>query len=232
MAYYSNGRVPSASPYAREALGDPRYPDMTGQIARIEQAKRLPNLAKRLALTGVGAAATAGLAPVLGSMFTGGAPVSGVMPAGAATSPAAASVTAAAKTGLGARLASIFSNPVTGVAINAATAYGANRSQNTATEQARRDTLAANAEALAQERQRLEMEMTNANLDRDDARAAQAALNELKKRELDASEEVRAFDREQAMYVRSKDEASEARRAPYREAGTKALARLNAIWGL
>lgn len=244
---YEVYRSPGVTPPTNLDMNSPEWADYQQRIAADQAAGRAVsdrNAAKsdggitkwlpKLAYGAIGTAATAGLAPVLGSMFTGGgAPVSGAMQAaGAATSPAASSATAAAKTGIGGRLASIFTNPATSALVNAGTSYLANRSQNKANDQARRDTLAANAEALALQRQQLEMEMTNANLDREDARAAQAAMNELRKRELDAAEEVRAFDREQAQYVRAKDEASEARRAPYREAGTKALARLNAIWGI
>jgi hypothetical protein len=83
----------------------------------------------------------------------------------------------------------------------------------------------ANREALALQRQQLEAELRNADLDRADAKAANDALNELKRRELAASEEERA-------YKRGLEEQRETRLAPYRRQSEAALQRLSAIWGL
>jgi hypothetical protein len=85
--------------------------------------------------------------------------------------------------------------------------------------------LAGQREAIALERQRLEMELSNANLDREDARALNAAINELKKRELDAMEEERA-------YTRANTDADRARRVPYQEASRAALGKLSSMWGI
>ena len=130
------------------------------------------------------------------------------------------------------RIGDIFNSKGMNLGVNTALALKQNSSQSNATDQARKDLLEGNAASLALQRERLEREMANAALTREDALAATKALNELKRRELDAAEEVRKFDREQAQYVRSKDEALEARRAPYRQAGSAALARLNSIWGI
>ena len=146
------------------------------------------------------------------------APVFGV---GGATAPAATAATAASP-GI---LSKIFTSPLAGTLVNAGTSLLGQRSQNKAADQARADTLKAQAEALALQRQQLELEARNADLDREDARALNAAINELKKRELDAAEEVRAFERTQY-------EARETRRAPYRQAGDAALKRLQAMWGI
>jgi hypothetical protein len=98
-------------------------------------------------------------------------------------------------------------------------------SQKKAADQARSDTLAANREAIALQRQQLEETTRNANLDRADAKAANDAINELKKRELDAAEEERAYNR-------SLVEQREARLAPYRQRGQQALDRLASMWSL
>lgn len=130
------------------------------------------------------------------------------------------------------KLAAMFTSPLASTIAGGLFSLGAQRSQNKAADQARRDTLVAQAEALKLQREQLEMEARNADLDREDARALNTAINELKKRELDAAEEARAFDREQALYLRSKDEAAEQRRTPYRQAGQAALGRLMSMWGM
>lgn len=151
---------------------------------------------------------------------------------GAATAPSVIPATTPAKAGFGSKLSGFLAGPLASTIAGGLFSIGAQRSQNKAAEQARRDTLAANAEALKLQREQLELEARNADLDREDARALNAAINELKKRELDAAEEVRAFEREQALYLRSKDEATEKRREPYRQAGQAALGRLMSMWGL
>lgn len=199
---------------------------------RLRRSRRFGNIAKMGVLGTVAAGAGAG---ALGAMFTGGgaagaaqgagwsmpgvtAPVFGVA---GATAPAATAATAASP-GI---LSKMFTSPLVGTLVNAGTSLLGQRSQNKAADQARADTLKAQAEALALQRQQLELEARNADLDREDARALNAAINELKKRELDAAEEVRAFERTQY-------EARETRRVPYRQAGDAALKRLQVMWGI
>jgi hypothetical protein len=137
-------------------------------------------------------------------------------------------------------IASLLGKPgVTPAIINSGAALLQQHSQNKATNEATRLTLAGNAEALKLQREQLEAETRNADLDREELRAQNAAINELKRRELAAAEEVRAFDREQALYLRSRNEtedrrlaAQEARREPYRQAGQASLSRLMSMWGM
>lgn len=201
---------------------------------------------KQAVITGAG---VMGGSVGLGAMMGGGAPSFGIGAAntgtwsGVGAAPAAAGVATGAggtvapvvggaKAGLSSKLGALFTSPLASTLAQGAFSLIGQRSQNKAADQARRDTLAANAEALKLQREQLEMETRNADLDREELRAQNAAINELKKRELEAAEEVRAFDREQALYLRSKDEAAEQRRAPYRQAGQAALGRLMSMWGL
>lgn len=188
--------------------------------------------------------AAAGVGAMMGAGGGGAAaPASWSMPGVTAPSFGAPAAASGVATGVGgtsapvvaagaSKLASMFTSPLASTVAGGLFSMGAQRSQNKAADQARRDTLAANAAALQLQREQLEAETRNADLDREDARALNAAINELKKRELDAAEEVRAFDREQALYLRSKDEATEARREPYRQAGQAALGRLMSMWNL
>lgn len=172
--------------------------------------------------TGAGAAAgAAGAGSVNGLPVT---PLASSVPMHAASGVATATLPKATST-LGPRLATMFNSKGMDLGVNAGLSLLSMRSQNKANDQARADALAAQREALALQRQQLEQTAMNANLDREDARAANAALNELKKRELDAAEEERAFNR-------SIVEQREARLAPYRQRGTQALDRLAAMWSL
>ncbi|CAB4187138.1 hypothetical protein UFOVP1601_48 [uncultured Caudovirales phage] len=206
-----------------------------------------------LALTAAGVGAPAALAP--GAATPGAAsaaaansgwgmsgvtaPTFGAPAAGLATGSGgtvAPIVAPAAKSGI----ASLLGKPgVAPAIINSGAALLQQRSQNKATNEATRLTLAGNAEALKLQREQLEAETRNADLDREELRAQNAAINELKRRELAAAEEVRAFDREQALYLRSRNEtedrrlaAQEARREPYRQAGQASLSRLMSMWGM
>lgn len=212
-------------------------------------AYAIPAAGVALTAAGVGApaalapgAAAPASAPTAGITFgTGGAtmPTFGAPAAGLATGSGgtvAPIVAPAAKSGI----ASLLGKPgVAPAIINSGAALLQQRSQNKATNEATRLTLAGNAEALKLQREQLEMETRNADLDREELRAQNAAINELKRRELAAAEEVRAFDREQALYLRSRNEtedrrlaAQEARREPYRQAGQASLSRLMSMWGM
>lgn len=185
---------------------------------------------------GGSAAGGVGTAPGYGSLFAGNG--SFLAPAtGAATGAGGTTSVVAPMAARG--ISSMFTGPLASTIAGGLFSMASQRSQNKAADQARRDTLTANAEALKLQREQLEAETRNANLDREELRAQNAAINELKKRELDAAEEVRAFDREQALYLRSRNEtedrrlaAQEQRREPYRQAGSAALGRLMSMWGL
>lgn len=158
----------------------------------------------------------AAFAPALAGLFTGGG-------AAAATSAGAGAVTAPA-VGKLATLGKLFSSPGFSTAVNAGTTLLGMRSGNKAADQARTDQLSANREAIALERERLEMEARNANLDREDARALNDAINKLKQQELDLQIEGRDYER--SLY-----NAREARLQPHRQASEAALAKLMSMWG-
>lgn len=195
-----------------------------------------------VALAPGAAAPASAAAPTAGITFgTGGAtmPTFGAPAAGLATG-SGGTTAAVAPTVAGKGIASLLGKPgVAPAIINSGAALLQQRSQNKATNEATRLTLAGNAEALKLQREQLEAETRNADLDREELRAQNAAINELKRRELAAAEEVRAFDREQALYLRSRNEtedrrlaAQEARREPYRQAGQASLSRLMSMWGM
>lgn len=170
---------------------------------------------------GGASSAAASAAPEGWSMPGVSAPVFGSA-SGAATSPVTMST---AKLGLGSRLGSIFSSKGMDLGVNAGLSLLGMHSSNKAADQARADTLAANREAIALQRQQLEEQTRNATLDRADAKAANDAINELKKRELDAAEEERAYNR-------ARLDREDAQLAPYRQRGQQALDRLAAMWSL
>lgn len=242
--WYTNGKVPSANPYTFKPQPGEYDPyagsreSLNAQMARREADARKMKLIKGLATAAVGGVFAG---PALGALYGSGAGPTASTAAGwsmpgvtaptfgaqaASVAPKVLSVgSGATKIGKMATLGKLFNSSGTELGVNAGLSLLGMRSQNKAADQARADTLAANREALALQRQQLEMEMTNANLDREDARAAQAALNELRKRELDAAEEERAFNR-------SITEQDRAYQAPFREASVGALRKLQSMWGL
>lgn len=204
-----------------KALGD----QVSEDAAAYEASKRRWGVADRFAT----AAAMVPFAAAAPALFgVGGA---GGASATASTVPAAAGP-ATATAGRLATLGKIFSSPGMELGVNSALSLFGQHRANKAADQARADQLAAQREALALERQRLEMEARNADLDREDARKLNDAINELKKRELDAAEEERAYRRGESEYLRSKDEAREARLTPYRNVSEAALSRLASMWGI
>lgn len=185
-----------------------------------ERSKNRWNTVGKIATTAVGGILGGVAAPAaVGSIFAGGAPAA----AGAATSAAGTGAATAAKAGTMATLGKIFNSKGLDLGVNAALSLIGSKKASNAAEQARQDQLAANREAIALQRQQLEMEARNADLDREDARALNEAINRLKERELAAAEEERA-------YLRSKDEAREARLAPYREISIDAARALRSLF--
>lgn len=187
--------------------------------ASYDRSKRRWGVADKVAM---GAAAIPFAAAAAPALFGAGA--AGGAGASAGSVPAAAG-TATGTIGRMATLGKIFSSPGMELGVNAGLSLLGTHSAKKAADQARADQLAAQKEAIAIERQKLELEATNANLDREDQRALNAAINELKKRELDAAEEERAFNRGLV-------EQRETRLAPYRDASGRALQRLQSMWGI
>lgn len=216
-----------------------------GEASRLEQGNRSRAGHKRLVRAGqVASLIPAGFAfapgGALSSMYSGSSLPAGFSSAPIATLPDAVSLPAAATAGVGfsaappvtapavsrfATLGKIFNSPGAELGINSAMSLYGQHQANKAARDARADALAANREALALQRQQIEEESRNANLDREDARKAQEAINLLKKRELDAAEEER-------QYLRSKDEAYESRMQPYRDVSAAAMRKLQGMWGL
>lgn len=157
----------------------------------------------------------------------GGAGMAGMGGAtGASAASAAPSITAPTVAGAGgSTLGSILNSDALGLGVGAVTSWLGNRSQNRSTRYVADLNAKNTTETLALERERLEREMANANLDRADALKMQEAINELKRRELDATEEDRAYNR-------SLVEAREARSAPRREMSARAMRSLGAILGI
>ncbi len=149
-----------------------------------------------------------------------------VAPALAATSAPAAGATTAS------RMSSISNNPLTSLGISSLFGWLGKRSADKAANTARLDQLKANADALALQRQQLELEASNANLDREDARKLNDAINELKKRELAGQEEQRAYERSNSEFEKQQYLAKEARAEPYRKISSGAVNRLAQMWGI
>lgn len=181
------------------------------------------------------AAPVAGIAaaPALAAMFGlgGGASAAGAATSGA-TAPAVAGATTAAKAGMAARLGSIFSNPGFEVGANSALTLFGQHQQNKANTQARADALATQAKQIELEQQRLAQEAQNANLDREDARALNAAIQDLEKKKFAIAQEQAEFDRSNVLFERGKYDQEQSRLAPYRQISEQALRRLSSMWGL
>lgn len=185
--------------------------------------------APRLATAAVGGLAGAAVAPaLLGGSVAGGTASSGYSSPGVFSGifgGGAPSVVAPTVAGAGgSTLGSILNSDALGLGVGAVTNWLGNRSQNKANRYVADLNAKNTAETLALERSRLEQEMQNANLDRADAMKLQEAVNELKRRELDALEEDRAYNR-------SLIEAREMRAAPRREMSARAMRSLGAILG-
>lgn len=181
------------------------------------------------AASGAGAAGAAG--GVLPSTAMGWAPYAGtasmVSPSAAigAGAGGASLIAPAATRGALARMSSVFSHPGFETAANTGLAIGGMVSQNRANSEARRDALAREERMLALERDRLAAEMRNADLDREDARALHAAMQENENRRF-------ALEQERLRFEREIFEQDRAYREPFRRTADLARQRLSAILGL
>lgn len=231
-------------------LGNLVYTGQGGDYASQEQA-RLNQTNQRVSshnrLVNFGKMATAGIigGGALGALYSGAVPAaSGLASYGApASSEAVASfgapatigggiTKAAANPGLLSKLGDLFTGNFGSTLVNGGLAlYGMNQ-QNKANNQARADTLKAQADSLALQREQLEQLQKNADLDRADAKALNDKINELKARELEISEQTRQQSADELKYQHNIYEQDQARRAPARALGQQALQRLSAIWGL
>lgn len=206
--------------------------------AALERSKGRWNTVAKLATGAALIPFTAGLSSILSPAAAGAAGatsggysspgVFGGLFGGGATAPAATAATATAGRmgGWIGRLGSILSSPGAEMATNAGLALYGQRSQSKANQQARQDMLAAQAKALELEERRLAQEAQNANLDREDARALNAAIQALESKKF-------ALQQEQAQFERGMVEEDRAVRNSYRTNYQEPAARrLSSILGL
>lgn len=151
--------------------------------------------------------------------------------AGTASMNAPATAGGAGSTGVMGKLGKLFGSNLAGKIVEGGIGVYGNKQAQKANAAITAEQLKYNREALALQQAQLDEEIRSGNLDRADALAAQEAMNELKRRELAAVEEERAFNRQQAEYARAKDEAREARLAPRRAMSDAAAARIMAMFG-
>lgn len=201
---------------------------------------RLHNIFK---IAGIGIPAVAGGAALLGAGSGGAAstmPV-GYTPGwegnsqllfGGAGGTAAPGVGATKALSTSARLGKIFANPGFEVGTNAALALYGQRSQNKANDRARADALANQAKLIEMEEARLKAEAANANLDREDARALNAAIQDLEKKKFALAQEAAQFERGEAEFRRGEYSAEQARLEPYRQISAAAAQRLARMVGV
>lgn len=175
-------------------------------------------------------------AGIFASLFGGPAAYSALTRgASAAASGAAAGATrAAASGGMLSKISTVANSPGMNLGVNAALSLLGMRSQTKANDRARQELQSSQAAELALARHQLETEARNADLDRADARALNDAINELKRRELAAQEEERAYlrarDIDERAYTRGRETARDQRLEPYRQISRHAADRLMGLW--
>jgi hypothetical protein len=181
------------------------------------------------ALTGFG---LAGMGPLGGALGGGTAASVGAAGAGAAGAGAAGAGAAGAAGAGGMSIGSILSAPALGLGVQAATSYFGNRSAN----DANRYNADLSQQGIMAQIEQAERELAEQKRQFDAqqgaALEANAAANELKKRELEGSEEDRAFRRTMDEYNKSLLEAREGRRARYQPYQDAALMNLGRILNL
>ena len=168
--------------------------------AKVKNQRRLEGIFKAAALAiptaGIGLSADgAGAAPSfgIGAANTG----SWTMPAAntAASVMGATAPKVGATSGVMNRLGNIFSSAGFETAANTGLALLGMRQSNKANDQARQDALAYQTKQIELEQQRLAQELQNATLDREDARALNAAIQELEKKKFALAQESAQFER-------------------------------------
>lgn len=200
---------------------------LIGGGAMFGGAAALSSILGPAASAGAGGAAAGTASGVLPSTAMGWAPYAGsVAPAAAAGAGGATAANGAGATrGALAGLGSIFSNPGFEVGANTGLSIAGMVTQNRANSEARRDALAREERMLALERERLALEARNADLDREDQRALNAAMQENERRRF-------ALEQERFRFERDIFEQDRAYREPFRRTQELARQRLSAILGL
>lgn len=250
--YDRNGVLQQGDPYDHlSRVWSRRQAEIKERQAAAWRKKMLRTAAGGAALFGGGAAlssmfgpaaassaAASSAAPTAAAGYTSpgifGGVSFGAPTAGAATGAGASTMIApaAATAGRLATIGKMFSSPGMALLVNSGLAYAGQRAQSRQADQARADLLAHNREALALQRQQLEQEAQNAALDRAERQALNAEINKLRRMELEAAEEERAYRRTVDEEERGYRRAREARLEPYRRISESAMNRLSSMWGL
>lgn len=195
----ANANDPAYASFVKTALPQ----TIAADEAAYERSKARHGLMKKVAWGAMAIPFTAGLSSILGAGAGGTAAAQGAAYPGAGMfgAPAVAGASGAGATAAGAtagalgRMSSILnSRGFEGLTNAGLSLFGMNRT-NKANDQARRDTLAAQAKALELEERRLAQEAQNANLDREDARALNAAIQELEGKKFALQQEQAQFER-------------------------------------
>lgn len=227
-------RTSLASPWRGQAEYDQSVLGEIDHLDRLNRSRRshnrlvnigrfasvaIPTAGVGLSLAGAGAAASAapaassgiGTTAGYGSLFTGN---------GAFLGGGSSVAAPAARFSLG----SVLNSPVAGLGVNFLSSWMGNRANS----RAQRDALAAqmrqNDAATALERDQIAEQRRQFDTSQADARAAREAENEMRRRELAASEEERAFNRRLV-------EEREARLAPYLASAERARRTLAQLLG-
>lgn len=199
--------------------------------AKVRNQRRWENIFKAAGI----AIPTAGIGlSMAGAGAAGGAMASAPSAAGSASSSIGATAPkVAATSGVMSRLGNIFSSAGFETAANTGLSLLGMRRSNKANDQARQDTLAYQTKQIELEQQRLAQELQNATLDREDARALNAAIQELEKKKFALQQESAQFDRENALFNRGIIEKEQGVKDRYRSSIQEpAAARMRSILGL
>lgn len=213
---------------------DPNAYHMTPAESEAYRAKRKGDLFKGLGLT-VGGMLMAGPASKgLSALFTGGGTtIPAVAQSGMAGYPTASMVSPAASSGGGllGKLGKLFGSNLFGKVVEGAFGVYGQKQANKQLDRAAAAQADINNRTLALQQQQIDDARRAADLDRADALKATEAMNELKRRELAASEEERAFTRAEAERQRQLRDERELRLAPRRQMSDQALAALMGMFG-
>lgn len=220
------GRAPITSMVGMD--GSPRPLKTNDQIA-LEDAGRLENHNRSMAshnrLVNFGRLASIAPLAFAAPAFAGtGAGATASLPAAATEGIAFDAVAPAVS--MGSRIGSFLGSRGAETGINAALSLFGMRSQNKANDQARRDALAAQAKEIEIMERQIALAQENANLDREDARKLNDAIQALENKKF-------ALQQEQVAYERGIIDEDRAVSADYRNRiGIPAQRRIASILGL
>lgn len=219
---YVNGRVPSASPYSRDAVDfwNSRGVNTLPIVEASERRQRNSRLTNRIALSGVGMMTGASLAPLFGG-GGGGLGIPGYTPGWEGNSSLLFGGTGGGAGG-GMTLGRIFGSRGFEAGVNGLTSIMGMRSQNNANRYATDANSRLMADQIRLEEARIRKQDEIDAADRADAERRWAAEEEWRRKQHEASEEERA-------YTRRLSEEREGRRAAYRPYRDSALRTLGSL---